>query len=93
MGDFLSGCAGSGYSGLKRLASIGWGVSTVITIRRCVKDAGSAALARKGGRQPKERNFELEAAHDEVYHLTEAVKAQAIELAILRRKAGWGSTA
>ncbi len=68
-------------------------VSTIIGIRRCVKDAGLAALARKPGRQTKERNFELEAAHDEVYHLTEAVKAQAIELAILRGKAGWGSTA
>ena len=48
------------------------------------------ALARKPGRQPKDRNFELEAAHDEIYHLTEAVKVQAIELAILRGKAGWG---
>ena len=68
-------------------------VSTIIGIRRCVKDAGLAALARKPGRQTKERNFGLEAAHDEVYHLTEAVKAQAVELAILRGKAGWGSTA
>ena len=62
-------------------------VSVIIAIRRSVKDA---ALARKPGRQPKDRNFELEAAHDEVYHLTEAVKARAIELAILRGKAGWG---
>ena len=65
-------------------------VSVIIAIRRSVKDAALAALARKPGRQPKDRNFELEAAHDEVYHLTEAVKAQAIELAILRGKAGWG---
>ena len=65
-------------------------VSVVIAIRRSVKDAALAALARKPGRQPKDRSFELEAAHDEVYHLTEAVKAQAIELAILGGKAGWG---
>ena len=68
-------------------------VSVIIAIRRSVKDAALAALAalaRKPGRQPKDRNFELEAAHNEIYHLTEAVKAQAIELAILRGKAGWG---
>ena len=62
-------------------------VSVIIAIRRSVKDA---ALARKPGRQRKDRDFELEAAHDEVYHLTEAVKVQAIELAILGGKAGWG---
>ena len=65
-------------------------VSVVIAVRRSVKEAALAALARKPGRQPKDRNFGLEAAHDEIYHLTEAVKAQAIELAILRGKAGWG---
>ena len=52
-------------------------------------EAALAALARKPGRQPKDRNFEVEAAHDEICHLTEAVKARAIELAILRGKAGW----
>ena len=65
-------------------------VSVIIAIRRSVKDAALAALARKPGRQRKDRNFELEAAHDEIYHLTEAVKVQAIELAILGGKAGWG---
>ena len=72
-------------------AARGWrvDVSVIIAIRRSVKDAALAALARKPGPQPKDRNFELEAAHDEVYHLTEAVKARAIELAILRGKAGW----
>ena len=65
-------------------------VSLIIAIRRSVKEAALAALARRPGRQPKDRNFELEAAQDEIYHLTEAVKAQAIELAILRGKAGWG---
>lgn len=68
-----------------------WGVdvSTVITIRRTVKDAALAALARKPGRPGKERNWELEEAHAEIARLTEAVKAQAIELAIVRGKSGW----
>lgn len=65
-------------------------VSTIITIRRTVKEAVLAALARKPGRPKKARNFELEAAHDEIAALTEAVKAQAIELSIVRGKAGWG---
>jgi transposase-like protein len=65
-------------------------VSTVITIRRTVKDAALAALARKPGRPAKQRNWELEAARQEVLQLTEAVKAQAIELAIVRGKSGWG---
>ena len=68
-----------------------WGVdvSTVITIRRTVKDAALAALARKPGRPGKERNWELEEAQAEIARLTEAVKAQAIELAIVRGKSGW----
>jgi transposase-like protein len=65
-------------------------VSTIIGIRRTVKEAGLAALARKPGRPAKERNWELEAARDEIGQLTEAIKAQAIELAIVRGKSGWG---
>ena len=65
-------------------------VSTIITIRRTVKDAALAALARKPGRPAKERNWELEAAQSEIAALTEAIKSQAIELAIVRGKAGWG---
>ena len=42
-------------------------------------------------RAAKERNWELERARAELGQLTEAVKAQAIELAIVRGKAGWGS--
>ena len=61
-------------------------VSTVIGIRRTVKDA---ALAARPGRRAKERNWELEQAQREVAQLTEAVKSQAIELALLRGKAGW----
>ena len=65
-------------------------VSTIITIRRTVKDAALTALARKPGRPVKQRNWELEAARTEIGQLTEAVKAQAIELAIVRGKSGWG---
>ncbi|WP_419945514.1 hypothetical protein [Candidatus Poriferisodalis sp.] len=36
-----------------------------------------------------ERNWELEEAQAEIGRLTEAVKAQAIELAIVRGKSGW----
>ena len=68
-----------------------WGVdvSTVISIRRTVKDASLAALARKPGRAATERNWELEAARAEIGQLTEAIKVQAIELAIVRGKSGW----
>ena len=59
-------------------------------IRRPVKDAAMAALARGPGRPAKERNWELEAAHAEIGQLTEAIKAQAIELAVIRGKSGWG---
>jgi transposase-like protein len=64
-------------------------VSTVIGIRRTAKDAALAAFARKPGRPAKDRNFELEAAQDEIAQLTQAIKAQAIELGIVRGKAGW----
>ena len=65
-------------------------VSTIIGIRRTVKDAALAALARGPGRPAKERNWELEAAQTEIGQLTEAIKAQAIELAVIRGKSGWG---
>ncbi len=62
-------------------------VSTVIGIRRTVKEA---ALACKPGRPGTQRDWQLEAAREEITQLTEAVKAQAIELAIVRGKSGWG---
>ena len=62
-------------------------VSTVIGIRRTVKDAAMAALARGPGRPTKERDWQLEAARTEIGQLTEAIKAQAIELSIVRGKA------
>lgn len=65
-------------------------VSTIIGIRRTVKDAALAALARAPGRPVKERNWELEAAQAEIGQLTEAIKAQAVELAVIRGKSGWG---
>ena len=65
-------------------------VSTIIGIRRTVKDAALAALARTPGRPGAVRNFELDAARVEIGQLTDAIKAQAIELAIVRGKAGWG---
>jgi transposase len=65
-------------------------VSTVIGIRRTVKDAALAALARKPGRAGTARDWQLEAARAEIVQLTEAVKAQAIELAVARGKSGWG---
>ena len=46
-------------------------VSTVIGIRRAVKDAALAALATRRGRPAKERNWELERARCEVDQLTE----------------------
>jgi transposase-like protein len=65
-------------------------VSTIIGIRRTVKDAALAALSRQPGRPAKEHNWELDAARAEIGQLTEAIKAQAIELAVIRGKSGWG---
>jgi hypothetical protein len=59
-------------------------VSTIIGIRRTVKDAAMAALSARPGRPATERSWELEQARGELSQLTEAVKAQAIELALLR---------
>jgi len=64
-------------------------VSTIISIRRTAKDAAMTAFARKPGRPHKQRNFELEAANAEVTQLTEVIKAQAIELAVVRGKSSW----
>lgn len=68
-----------------------WGVdvAVIIKIRRTVKDAALVALSRKPGRQRRERDWELEAARQEITDLTEAIKAQAVELGLLRGKARW----
>ncbi|MEX1262785.1 MAG: hypothetical protein WEE66_02430 [Actinomycetota bacterium] len=65
-------------------------VSTIIGIRRTVKDAALAALAVKPGRPGKERDWALQEARAEIAALTEAIKSQAIELAVVRGKANWG---
>jgi len=62
-------------------------VSTVIGIRRTVKEAAPTALAVRPGRPAKERDWELERARAEIAQLTDAIKSQAIELAIVRGKA------
>ena len=49
-------------------------VSTVIGIRRTVKDAALAALARKPGRPGTQRDWQLEGPDEEITHLTEAGK-------------------
>ena len=64
-------------------------VSTIIGIRRAAKDAARSRWRLGRARPAKERNWELERARLEVDQLTEAVKAQAIELAVLRGKVGW----
>ncbi|MEI2827641.1 MAG: hypothetical protein V9F04_15540 [Dermatophilaceae bacterium] len=55
-----------------------------------MKDAALAALARTPGRPAKERDWQLEAARAEIGQLTEAIKAQAIELAVIAGKVRLG---
>lgn len=69
-----------------------WGVdvSTVIRLRRDAKDAALAAFAAAkpgGSRDP--RDIEVELLQAEVARLTEAIKEQAIELAMVRGKSRW----
>ena len=61
-----------------------WEIFLEVTSRETTQ-----AEAARPGRRAKERNWELEQAQREVAQLTEAVKSQAIELALLRGKAGW----
>src|SRR4051812_47566053 len=68
-------------------------VSTVIGIRRTVKDAALAALARTPGRPTKDRNWELEAANAEIGQLPGAIRAKAIELGVIGEKSGGGGAA
>jgi len=64
-------------------------VSTIISIRRTVKDAALAALAKQPGRPGTVRDHQLDAARAEIGQLTQAITAQAIELSVVRGKAGW----
>ena len=60
-------------------------VSTVIKVRRLAKDGALAAFAAsKPGRPPSVEQVEMEACRQECVRLTETVKEQAIELALLR---------
>jgi transposase len=73
-----------------------WGVdvSVVIRIRKLAKDAALAAFASaKPGRVPSPEQVELEEALRENAQLTETIKEQAIELALLRgrRRSGYSA--
>ena len=73
-----------------------WGVdvSVVIRIRRLAKDAALAAFAvAKPGRIVSPEQVELEEALRENAQLTETIKEQAIELALLRGKQRSGFSA
>jgi transposase len=60
-------------------------VSVVIRLRRLAKDGALAAfVASKPGRPPSVEHVELEACRQECVRLTETIKEQAIELALLR---------
>jgi len=60
-------------------------VSTVMKVRRLAKDGALAAFAAsKPGRPPSVEEVELEACRQECVRMTETVKEQAIELALLR---------
>lgn len=69
-----------------------WRVDTsvVIKLRRDAKDAALASFAASkpgGSRDP--RDVEIDMLGSEVARLTEAIKEQAVELALLRGKARW----
>jgi len=69
-----------------------WRVDTsvVIKLRRDARDAALAAFAAsKPGRSRDPRDAQIEQLVDETARLTEAIKEQAIELALLRGKARW----
>lgn len=69
-----------------------WGVDTsvVIKLRRDAKNAALAAFAssRPGGSRDR-RDVEIEMLNAEVARLSEAIKEQAIELALIRGKQRW----
>lgn len=59
-------------------------VSTIIGIRRVAKDAALAAFARRPGRPTNGTGLAAGSGHAEIGQLTEAIRAQAIELAVER---------
>jgi transposase-like protein len=69
-----------------------WGVDTsvVIRLRRDAKDAALAAFAASkpgGSRDP--RDLQIKQLEGELARVTEAIKEQAIELALVRGKSRW----
>lgn len=69
-----------------------WGVDTsvVIKLRRDAKDASLAAFtASRPGRPRDPRDVEIELLNAELARVTEAIKEQAIELALVRGKSRW----
>ena len=69
-----------------------WGVDTsvVIKLRRDAKDAALAAFAAaKPGRARDPRDLQIEQLENELGRVTEAIKEQAIELALVRGKSRW----
>ena len=61
-------------------------VSTIITVRKLVKDAAMAAFASTKPGRPSGRDFEIEALKAENAQLSEAIKELAIELSLIRGK-------
>jgi len=69
-----------------------WRVDTsvVIKLRRDAQDAALAAFAAsKPGGSRDVRDVQIEMLDSEIGRLTEAIKEQAVELALLRGKARW----
>jgi hypothetical protein len=88
VGDLLAGHLAGDHPG-RRSEQVAGRCVDDHRIRRTVKDAALAALSARPGRPATERNWELDQARGELAQLTEALKAQAIELALLRGKHGW----
>lgn len=65
-------------------------VSTIIGIRRTAKDAALAAFTRKPAGRPRNATGNSRPPAVEIDQLTQAVTAQAIELAVVRGKSAWG---
>ncbi len=65
--------------------------SVVRSIPKTVKDAALAAFAaaRPGRNGQGRRDVELDDARREIAELTEAIKSQAIDLALMRGKSFW----
>jgi transposase-like protein len=61
-------------------------VSTVISIRKLVKDTAMAAFASTRPGRPSTRDFEVEALKAENARLSEAIKELAVELSLMRGK-------